>query len=160
MSHSLQDSLSETEVEQLAARLAAYPGALSLEAVDGLFCALLAGPGLIRPSDFLHAILPNESAESGGAFRDLGDAQETVALLMRYWNSIARDFDTRRCTWLTSRSPARKGFRAGRGREATCVARACRRKAGAGYSRTRAKVCSSSSQWSPEMSIRPDRRNH
>jgi hypothetical protein len=48
MTASLQKGLSETEIERLAARLAAFPGALSLEAVDGLFCALIAAPGLIE----------------------------------------------------------------------------------------------------------------
>ena len=92
MTASLQKGLSETEIERLAARLAAFPGALSLEAVDGLFCALIAAPGLIMPSDYLPVILNTESSDSG-AFENMDDAQETLGLLMRYWNGIAADFE-------------------------------------------------------------------
>ena len=82
--------LSEAETEQLAERLAAYPGALSLEAVDGLFCALIAAPGLILPSDYLPVILGDSPQ---GVFESMADAQETMGLLMRYWNAIAADFE-------------------------------------------------------------------
>ena len=92
MSGPLQQGLSEAEIERLAARLAAFPGALSLEAVDGLFCALIAAPGLIMPSDYLPVILNTESSDSG-AFENMDDAQETLGLLMRYWNAIAADFE-------------------------------------------------------------------
>jgi uncharacterized protein len=54
--------------------------------------ALVAGPGLTFPGDYLAVIL---GSESGGlrAFSDLTDAQDVMALLMRYWNAIARDFE-------------------------------------------------------------------
>lgn len=92
MNRALHQALSEDEVDRLAARLADFPGAMSLESVDGLFCALIAAPGLTMPSDYLPVILDSTSPESG-AFRDDADAQETIGLLMRYWNSIARDFE-------------------------------------------------------------------
>ncbi len=92
MSGPLQQGFPEAEIERLAARLAAFPGALSLEAVDGLFCALIAAPGLIMPSDYLPVILNTESSDSG-AFENMDDAQETLGLLMRYWNAIAADFE-------------------------------------------------------------------
>ena len=59
MTEPLRQSLSEAELEQLAARLAANanPGALSLEAVDGLFCALIASPSLVMPHEYLPVIL-------------------------------------------------------------------------------------------------------
>lgn len=46
MSRTLQQSLAEAEIDRLAERLAANPNpnALGLEAVDGLFCALIATP--------------------------------------------------------------------------------------------------------------------
>lgn len=90
MSGTGPQALSEAEIEQLAERLAAYPGALSLEAVDGLFCALIASPRLILPSDYLPVVL-GDSPE--GAFESMADAQETMGLLMRYWNAIAADFE-------------------------------------------------------------------
>lgn len=90
----LQQPLSEAETGLLARRLAASTshGALSLEGVDGLFCALVAAPVLVLPSDYLPVIFGDGPAE-GGAFRDLADAQETMSLLTRYWNSIAHDFE-------------------------------------------------------------------
>ena len=92
MNRALPQALSEDEIDRLAARLADFPGAMSLESVDGLFCALIAAPELTMPSDYLPVILDSASPESG-AFRDEADAQETIGLLMRYWNSIARDFE-------------------------------------------------------------------
>ena len=83
MSGALQQGLSEAEIQQLAERLAGFAGALSLEAVDGLFCALIAAPGLTMPSDYLPVILNTESRDSG-AFENMADAQETLGLLMRY----------------------------------------------------------------------------
>lgn len=90
MNSALQQGLSEAEIERLAERLAAnaHPDALPLEAVDGLFCALIAAPGLSGPTDYLPVIFGGEPD-----FRDLADAQDTMGLLMRYWNSIAHDFE-------------------------------------------------------------------
>jgi uncharacterized protein len=93
MSSGLSESLSEAETARLAERLAANAraGALRLEGVDGLFCALLASPTSILPSEVLPAIFPGEGTDPG-AFADLEDAQETLSMLMRCWNSIAAEF--------------------------------------------------------------------
>ena len=94
MTDSLRELLSEAEIEQLAARLASNtnPGALSLEAVDGLFCALVASPSLVMPHEYLPVILGSTLGE-GGLLGDLGGVQEMMTLLMRYWNAIAHDFE-------------------------------------------------------------------
>lgn len=86
--------LSEIEVEELAERLNAIgnPAALSLEAVDGFFCALIASPTLVPPSEYLPVILGDE-AGSAPAFPDGDSANATMSLLMRYWNSIVADFE-------------------------------------------------------------------
>ncbi len=86
--------LSETEVDQLAARLSQIqnPDALTLEGVDGLFCALVASPENTLPSDYLPVILGGK-AEDSHAFADIDDANTTLSLLMRYWNSIVTDFN-------------------------------------------------------------------
>ena len=59
MSGTVSLSLSEAEIERLAALLAANrnPHALSLEGVDGLFCALIASPALVMPHEYLPVIL-------------------------------------------------------------------------------------------------------
>jgi uncharacterized protein len=60
---------------------------LSLEGVDGLFCALVGSPDMVPPSEYLPVILGG-GAEQSAAFADLNDADATLSLLMRYWNSI------------------------------------------------------------------------
>jgi uncharacterized protein len=90
----LSAGLSDAEIEQLSNRLAqiANPDTLSLEGVDGLFCALIASPESVLPSEYLPVILGAEPGESG-AFADLEDANLTMSLLMRYWNSIIADLE-------------------------------------------------------------------
>jgi len=87
------EALSETDLERLATRLSANknPNALSLEGVDGLLCALIASPTMIGPSGYLPVIL-GDDPENRKAFADMKDANDTVSLLMRYWNSIVADF--------------------------------------------------------------------
>jgi uncharacterized protein len=89
----LSEALTDAQIEQLAARLSANrnPGALTLEAVDGLFCALIAAPTLVTPSVYLPVILGSDASGSP-VFADRTDATETLSLLTRYWNSIAEDF--------------------------------------------------------------------
>ena len=95
MSGDLQQGLSEAEIAVLAAHLAAnaHPEALSLEAVDGLFCALVASPATIMPHEYLPVILGGTQGEEGGLLGDLAGLSETMGLLMRYWNAIVQDFE-------------------------------------------------------------------
>jgi uncharacterized protein len=87
------EALSEAEIERLATRLSANknPNALSLEGVDGLFCALIASPTMIGPSEYLPVILGSEPEDSA-VFANMTDANDTLSLLMRYWNGIVADF--------------------------------------------------------------------
>jgi uncharacterized protein len=89
------DRLSEQELDQLAAFLEGLddPNALTLEGVDGLFCALIAGPTLVRPSQYLPAIWGGALSDAN-AFASLEDASAVLPLLMRHWNSIISDLDT------------------------------------------------------------------
>jgi uncharacterized protein len=86
--------LTEAEIDDLANRLTAIqnPGSLSLEGVDGLFCALIASPDLVSPSEYLPVILGGDPGDSQ-TFADLADANATVSLLMRYWNLVIADFE-------------------------------------------------------------------
>lgn len=66
--------------------------ALSLEGMDGLFCALIAGPELVMPSEYLPAIwggdLPDENA-----FESVDAANEIITLMMRHWNAIIAELE-------------------------------------------------------------------
>lgn len=86
--------LCEAEIERLGARLTAnaHPEALSLEAVDGFFCALIASPRLILPHEYTSVILGGTLRENG-LLDDLAGVQELLALLMRHWNGIAHDLE-------------------------------------------------------------------
>jgi len=89
----MQSALTDSELERLAKRLSQSrnPDALSLEAVDGLFCALIASPAMVMPSQYIPVILGADPKQTA-AFADLKDVNDTLSLLMRYWNSIAEDF--------------------------------------------------------------------
>src|SRR5450631_579085 len=91
MAAPINANLSEAEIEQLADRLEANddPDTLTLEGVDGLFCALIASPRIVMPNEYLPTILGAEEI----AFTDLEDANATMSLLMRYWNSIIADLE-------------------------------------------------------------------
>jgi uncharacterized protein len=86
--------LTEAEIDQLAGRLDQIKNenALSLEGVDGLFCALIASPEAVLPSTYLPVILGGEP-ERGDFFANLDDANLTVSLIIRYWNSIIDDLE-------------------------------------------------------------------
>jgi uncharacterized protein len=89
----MSEETSDEDIERLAARLAANQSAsaLTLEGVDGLFCALVASPTLVRPSEYLPVILGGNPSQSP-AFSDAQDAQATLSLLMHYWNAVVADF--------------------------------------------------------------------
>jgi uncharacterized protein len=86
------DPLSDADIETLADRLSTNQNAqaMSLEEVDGLFCALIASPEMISPSGYLPVVF-GENSVHVPLFEDSTDFSETVSLLMRYWNSIVSD---------------------------------------------------------------------
>jgi uncharacterized protein len=86
--------ISDAEIDHLAEQLAAIKteNALDLEGVDGLFCALVASPANVPPSTYLPVILGGETGTSA-AFANLDEANRTISLIMRYWNSIIADLE-------------------------------------------------------------------
>src|ERR1700722_3958692 len=88
------EPLSEAELDQLSAGLAGVNrrGTLNLEALDGFFCALIAGPTCVSPSEYLPIILGGETPNDDG-FASLDEANVTLPLIMRHWNSIITDLD-------------------------------------------------------------------
>jgi uncharacterized protein len=86
--------LSDPELDRLAAFLAGLKSdsAMGLEELDGFFCALIAGPRMVMPSEYLPLVwggqLPQENA-----FASLEEANATLQLIMRHWNSIIAEIE-------------------------------------------------------------------
>ena len=59
--------------------------AINLEGVDGLFCALICGPELVLPSEYLSQIWVETFVFDNQDYMD-----KIMGLLMRHWNTIAR----------------------------------------------------------------------
>jgi uncharacterized protein len=85
------EPLTETELDHLNEFLKSYKGgkAMNIEEVDGFFSALIAGPEVVMPSEYLPELFGSETPETH-AFSTLAEANEVLGLLMRHWNSIAR----------------------------------------------------------------------
>lgn len=91
------DALSEAELDQLAAiltriRESGATEALSLESLDGFFCALIASPDAYHPSEYLPVVWGGQVTDHSG-FASLQEADQAISLLMRHWNAIIHDFD-------------------------------------------------------------------
>lgn len=88
------EPLSKAELDRLSDFLAGLenPDALSLEGMDGLFSALIAGPQTVLPRDYLPAIWGGELPDEN-AFPSLEDANATLSLIMRHWNSIISELE-------------------------------------------------------------------
>jgi uncharacterized protein len=79
--------LSDEELEELDAFLAGRGGrAMDAEKLDGFFCALVMGPELVMPSEYLPVVW---GEDDGAGFESLDQAREILQLVMRHWNTIA-----------------------------------------------------------------------
>jgi uncharacterized protein len=83
------DPLSERDVSRLSDFLDSVPdnAAMTIEEMDGFFCALIVGPDVVFPSEYLPILLGGNPGDTH-AFRTMREANRTLQLLMRYWNSI------------------------------------------------------------------------
>ena len=64
-------------------------GAMNLEELDGYFAALICGPEIVLPSEYLPEIWGFESGGDDAPFDSVQELQEFLDLLMRHWNNIA-----------------------------------------------------------------------
>jgi uncharacterized protein len=64
--------------------------AMSLEELDGFFCALIAGPETILPSEYMPYIWGGDKPAEGPVYDSEAQLRFVLQLLMRYWNQIAR----------------------------------------------------------------------
>jgi len=78
--------LTEAEFELLGAILERLSDErrMNLEHLDGLLAALICGPNLVRPSEYLPKILGEEFV-----VEDTSVLKEFLSLIMRHWNAIA-----------------------------------------------------------------------
>lgn len=92
-----REPLTDEELERLGAFLRGLrnPGRLTLEGLDGLFCALIAGPDLVLPSEYLPVVWGGEFADED-AFESEAEANELLSLMMRHWNAIVDEYETHR----------------------------------------------------------------
>ena len=83
--------LSEAECDRLEEALKEFPerGGMNLEMVDGFFAALLCGPDLVTPGEFIPEIL-SEAADDQDDFSSLEEAGVVIDLLMRHWNAVEK----------------------------------------------------------------------
>lgn len=91
MNHSsLENALTEAELDRLAEFLKACkrPHAMNLEELDGFFAALIAGPEIVPPSEYLPEVFGGEMSETC-KFENVEQAREVLGLIMRHWNGIA-----------------------------------------------------------------------
>lgn len=85
MAPNLPQPLTPDELDRLADLLGALPDAMNLEMLDGFFAALVSGPELIMPNEYLPFVWGSDEPP----FSDAGHARELMTLLTRHWNTIA-----------------------------------------------------------------------
>jgi len=86
----LTQPLNDAELDRLDDFLyRVNPGeAMSLEELDGYFCALICCPEVVPPSEYLPHVWGGQHV-GNGAFGSVEEAQEILALFSRHWNTIA-----------------------------------------------------------------------
>lgn len=78
-------SLTDEEFDRLSVLLdEAGPSAMNIEMLDGYFAALISGPDLVAPSEYLPEIWGEQYT-----FESENQANDLLGLLMRHWNAIS-----------------------------------------------------------------------
>jgi uncharacterized protein len=84
------EPLTDAELDRLGDFLKSCKGgrAMNVEALDGFFAALIAGPETVMPSEYYREVFGGEMSDAC-EFGSLGEANEILRLLMRHSNTIA-----------------------------------------------------------------------
>ena len=84
------EPMTDTELESLGEFLRKCKGgkAMNIEEVDGFFSALIAGPEVVMPSEYLPEVFGGEVSDIC-EFAGLDEANDILGLMMRHWNTIA-----------------------------------------------------------------------
>src|SRR5687768_7509455 len=82
--------LTNAEYDRVAGILNGFHGehAMNLEELDGFFAALICGPNLVHPSEYLIEIWGGEMADED-AFSSQQQLKDFLDLIMRHWNVVA-----------------------------------------------------------------------
>ncbi len=62
---------------------------MTLEQTDDFFTALVCGPEVVMPGEYLPYVCGKERSLDG-VFENLAEAQEILGLVNRHWNTIAK----------------------------------------------------------------------
>ena len=84
------EPLTDAELDRLGDFLKRCKGgrAMNVEALDGFFAALIAGPEIVMPSEYYSEVFGGEMSDAC-EFGSLDEANEILGLMMRHWNKIA-----------------------------------------------------------------------
>jgi uncharacterized protein len=84
------DPLTDAELDRLGDFLKNCKGgrAMNVEALDGFFAALIAGPEVVMPSEYNREVFGGEMSDTC-EFPSLDAANNLLGLIMRQWNDIA-----------------------------------------------------------------------
>jgi len=87
---SQNDPLTDAELDRLGDFLKGCKGgrAMNVEALDGFFAALIAGPETVMPSEYYEEVFGGEMSDAC-EFGSIDEANEILGLMMRHWNTIA-----------------------------------------------------------------------
>ena len=87
---SQDEPLTDAELDRFREFLRKCKGgkAMNIEEVDGFFAALIAGPEVVLPSEYLPEVFGGEMSDTC-EFAELDEANDILGLLMRHWNAIA-----------------------------------------------------------------------
>lgn len=84
------EPLTDAELDRLGDFLKGCKGgrAMNVEALDGFFATLIAGPETVMPSEYYREVFGGEMSDTC-EFTSLDEANEILGLMMRHWNDIA-----------------------------------------------------------------------
>ena len=84
------EPLTEAELDRLGEFFKGCKGgkAMNIEELDGFFAALIAGPEIVMPSEYLPEVFGGKMSDTH-EFQSLEEVNDILALVMRHWNDIA-----------------------------------------------------------------------
>ena len=94
---SIGSPLTDDEFDRLSKFLDSDPEKTSMpiEALDGFFCALIVGPELVMPSEYLPVLFGREPGNMN-VFLNQRQANSVMGLIVKYWNAIVGELQAHR----------------------------------------------------------------